>query len=209
MTLPVPRLMVVLDQPSAQHPVADVARAAINGGADLVQVREKNLDRNTLRALVISVLAAVGDPRHVSINGDAPLAAELGINVHLPERVEGDRMSLELRENALLGRSIHSADRAWTAAETDYLILGNLLETASKPGKAGLGAARFSDIARQQKAPVLAIGGIRPDTMHVAREAGAFGVAVSSYVNAANDPERATRAIKDLLDSWTTQANTQ
>jgi thiamine monophosphate synthase len=50
--------------------------------------------------------------------------------------------------------------------------------------------------------PVLAIGGIRPETVSIAFEAGAHGVAVSSYVNSAESPARAAREIKDQIVAW-------
>jgi thiamine-phosphate diphosphorylase len=193
--------MVVLDQATARLPLPDIARAAVAGGADLVQVREKSLDRGHLREVAKQVIESVGNSLLVSINADATLAGELGTHLHLPEHADFDRESLPLDPSAIVGRSIHSANGPG-ASDLDYLLLGNLFETSSKPGKAGLGAAVFSEIASQLSLPVLAIGGIRPETVAIAFKAGAFGVAVSSFVNSSDDPERAARQIGEQIDRW-------
>lgn len=202
MRRPIPRFMVVLDRATARCPLPDVARAALSGGADMVQVREKDLDTNALRVIVEAVIEAVSDPAYVSINGDGALAAELRTSLHLPERSEVSRSSLRLNDRVLLGRSVHSADARWFSDEVDYVTLGHLFETASKPGKPGLGADSFADIAQRFSVPVLAIGGIRPETVSTAFGAGAQGVAVSSYVNSAMVPARAAREIGDQIDAW-------
>ena len=194
--------MVVLDRTTARRPLPDVARAAISGGADMVQIREKDLNTHALRSIVEAVIEAVSGAANVSINGDPALAREFGTSLHLPERIEGDRTNLLLDERALLGRSLHSEDIDWSAEEVDYLILGNVLETVSKPGKPGLGVNCFAAMVCRFSVPVLAIGGIRPETVSIAFEAGAYGVAVSSYVNSAEDPARAAREIRDQIDAW-------
>jgi thiamine-phosphate diphosphorylase len=198
---PSPRFIVVLDQATALLPLPEVARAAIAGGADLVQVREKSLDHVRLRQVAREVISAIGDPLLVSLNTDAALASDLGTNLHLPEHAEFDQSATPLNAAALVGRSIHGAAAA-VEAEVDYLVLGNLFDTASKPGKSGLGVERFAAIVRRSALPVLAIGGIRPETAEIALEAGADGLAVSSHVNASDDPERAAREIKEAIDKW-------
>lgn len=170
----------------------------------MVQVREKQLNREELRILAKTVIEATGDSLLVSINSDVALAVELQTNVHLPEAGCTERERTGLNELALVGRSIHAPYCACDDDQLDYLMLGNLFETASKPGKPGLGTSGFEAIVRTSRNAVIAIGGIQPDNVAEARAAGAYGVAVSSYVNSAADPARATYQIRRELDKWTT-----
>lgn len=201
-----PLFMVVLNQSEAKRTLPEVAKAAISGGVDLVQVREKLLERDALRRLAESVVEAVGGPDLVSINSDIALAMELSTSLHLPEAVDGDWTSIKLAPSVILGRSIHSADCLWSTDQVDYLALGNLFKTGSKRGSPGLGLEAFAAIVEQLPIglPVMAIGGIRPETVEPAFAAGASGVAVSSYVNSAADPEQAAREVRRQIDAWMT-----
>jgi thiamine-phosphate diphosphorylase len=198
----IPRFIVILDQATALMSVPEVARAALAGGADMVQVREKNLGQAELKRLARAVVAAAGDPLLMSINTQAELASELGTNLHLSELADFDPARTLLHPSAIAGKSIHGAGE-FECSDLDYLLLGNLFDTTSKPGKSGLGAVGFAEVAGLQRLPVLAIGGVRPDNVTVAIESGAYGVAVSSYVNASDNPERAAREIRDQVDRWT------
>jgi thiamine monophosphate synthase len=190
---------VILDRAGARYDVAEVAAAAIRGGADVIQVREKALPEPEVSRIVSRVVAAVGDPLRVSVNGFPAIAAELGTHLHLPEALVLERKEAGLAPGMQLSRAIHAPA---PALDADYAILGNLLETGSKPGKAGLGFERFEGIARVCPVPVLAIGGIQPGQIDAVLRHGGFGVAVRSYVIGADDPERAAREMKQELDAW-------
>jgi thiamine-phosphate diphosphorylase len=193
----VPQFVVILDRAGARYDVADVAVAAIRGGADVIQIREKTLPEAEVSSIAARVIEMVGDRLRVAVNGFPSIACELGTHLHLPEVMTLDRDNVSLAPGALLSRSIH--DPAPVVA-ADYLILGNLLETGSKPGKAGLGFERFEELARASSAPVLAIGGIEPGQVKNVLRHGGYGVAVRSYVIGANHPERAAREIRRELD---------
>jgi len=199
MNLAIPRFVVILDRAGAQYDVADVAAAAIQGGADVIQIREKALPEAEVSNVVARVIETVGDPLRVAVNGFPAMTATLGTHLHLPEAMTLNRDDVSLAPGALLSRSIH--DLAPVVA-AEYLILGNLLETGSKPGKAGLGFERFEEMARASSAPVLAIGGIKPRHVRNVLRHGGHGVAVRSYVIGADDSERAAREIKQELDLW-------
>ena len=77
-TSPIPRFVVILDQEGARIDVAEVAVAAIKGGADVVQVREKSLPEARVIEIARRIVSAVGDPLRVAINGFPAIAAELG-----------------------------------------------------------------------------------------------------------------------------------
>ena len=173
----------------------------MRGGADVVQVREKMAAEPEVAEIVRRVISVVGDPLLISVNGFPGIAAEFGTHLHLPEAFGPLSAELRLVDGAFLSRSIHCPA---TDTAADYVILGNLLETGSKPGKAGIGFESFSRIAQVCPAPVLAIGGIEPGHVADVSRRGGHGVAVRSFVIGSDDPEAAARAIRREIDKWAT-----
>jgi thiamine-phosphate diphosphorylase len=197
--LKAPRFVVILDRAGVRGDVAEAAAAAIRGGADVVQVREKEANDAEVVEIVRRVILAVGDPLKIAVNGFPGIAAQFGTHVHLPEAHGPIGEDVRFADGALVSRSIHGLAEDPGA---DYAILGNLLETGSKLGKAGLGFERFGAIARACPVPVLAIGGVEPQHVADALAHGARGVAVRSYVIGSEDPEAAARRIRKELDKW-------
>ncbi|MDX2193170.1 MAG: thiamine phosphate synthase, partial [Gemmatimonadales bacterium] len=101
---------------------------------------------------------------------------------------------------ALVGASVHSADEARAAAAegADYLLAGNIHETASHPGRPAAGLALVEAAARTGL-PVIAIGGMTPARAADARQAGAWGVAAIGALWHAPDPHGAALAFLDAL----------
>lgn len=150
------------------------------GGLRLVQLREKTLPRERLRALGGAVLelarpyAAV-----VLINGDEALARELGAHgVHLPANELAARTARP--EFEWVGASIHSlpALRQAEALGADFVALGPVQPTASHPGAPPLGWEGFARVARGAGLPVFAIGGLRRGDLETAWAHGAHGIAM-------------------------------
>jgi thiamine-phosphate diphosphorylase len=99
-----------------------------------------------------------------------------------------------------IGCSVHSRDEAVAAIdlEADFLVVGNIYQTTSHPGRpaAGLTLVRATaDLGR----PVIAIGGITADRVPEVKAAGAYGVAAIGALWEAPDPAAATLA---LLAPW-------
>jgi thiamine-phosphate pyrophosphorylase len=185
--------------------VVDVVRAAIRGGATVVQLRDKRSSTRHLiefgRAL-LAVTRPAGVPLIVNDRLDVALAIEaeglhVGMDdmpVALARRLVGPRL--------LLG---YSPDSVATALQgeregADYLGIGDVYGTGSKPdagepvGLEGLAAA-----ARAVSIPVVAIGGVTVDNTPAAIQAGAAGVAVISAVMGAKDPEAAARRLRQAV----------
>lgn len=119
--------------------------------------------------------------------------------VHLPSAgIPTSRARAAIGRAALIGRSVHAAEeaRAQMDAGNDYVFLGNIWETASHPGRAGLGPEA---IAATHAAGVIAIGGITPATAARAARAGAAGVAAIRGLWDAADPAAAARAMRVLF----------
>jgi thiamine-phosphate pyrophosphorylase len=192
-----PRLMLVTDRRHAKFPLSDLARRAIGGGVDVVQVREKDLRESEVRELIAGIIAAVPDRSCIAVNGELALAAEFGIGVHLPEcgLSPADARKL-LGEEVLIGRSVHSPDTAAQSVGADYLIAGHVFVTPSKPDLPPIGLDGLRQIIQAATAPVLAIGGVTAANVQSVLDAGAYGAAVLSAINAATDPETAARRIR-------------
>ncbi len=174
-----PILMWVTDSSRSDVALSDLAGPAVAGGVDLIQVREKELDRSSLASTVQAIRAAVGTSIDLVVNSDIELAYALGVGVHLPEN--GPTIAearVVLGQDALVGRSVHSLDAAAASEGASYLIAGHVYETSSKPGRSPLGVDRFAEIVAVAPAPVIAIGGITPERVQAVMEAGAAGVAV-------------------------------
>jgi thiamine-phosphate diphosphorylase len=83
----------------------------------------------------------------------------------------------------LIGRSVHSAAEAIEVSRAgglDYLMFGNVFETASKPGREAAGLERLAEVAQATPLPVLAVGGITAARAALVARAGASGFAAIS-----------------------------
>ncbi|MGH7823328.1 MAG: thiamine phosphate synthase [Candidatus Binatia bacterium] len=193
--------MVITDRRSSGgRPLADVVRAALDGGARLVQLREKDLEGRELLALareLRSVTASRGAALLVNDRIDVALAAEADGVVLPADSFPTDVARRLLGSGRLLGRSTHSADEVEAAAEEgcDFAIFGPVHATPSKAAHGepqGLERLRRACASRIR---VYAVGGIDAGNAAGAFGAGASGVAVIRAVMAAGDPAAAARAL--------------
>lgn len=201
--LPSP-LLVVTDRRQAALPLVAVVEAALAGGARWLSLREKDLPEGA----VLDLCARLRGPARASgavltLHGPASLAAGAGLDgVHLASG--GDPASARglLGPAALVGVSAHSAEEAEAAVEdgADYVILGPIFETPSKPGYGpALGLAGLAAAARLLPGRVVAIGGIDAATAGACVAAGAAAVAVMGGVMRAADPAAEVRSLLRAL----------
>lgn len=195
-----PRLMLVTDRLRIRgRELARIVVDAVAGGVGIVQIREKDLADDTLRALVGRIREKVGPSTLLVVNGRVEVARAEGCGLHLPAAVPLP----ERRELSLIGRSVHDVDEARRAlAEgVDYLVVGPIYPTPSKPGHPGWGVDLIRDTLDLAGAiPIFAIGGIHPCNVPEVVHAGAWGVAVSGAILSAADPGRAGQALSLALD---------
>jgi|WetSurMetagenome_2_1015567.scaffolds.fasta_scaffold403525_1 thiamine-phosphate diphosphorylase len=155
--------------------------AAVDAGIDLVHLRERDLEAGRLRDLTGDLEhLARGTATRIVVNDRVDVAIAAGADgVHL----RGDSLDAsEVRGLAppvfLVGRSIRSAEAAREAAGADYLVLGTVFDTASKPGLTALaGPEGLRAAARAASVPVLAIGGVTAARIAAVARSGAAGVA--------------------------------
>ncbi len=210
---------VVLDPSTASgRPLTDIARAAVAGGATLLQYRDKHVATGTMvettRAL-LAALAGSGVPLVVNDRIDVALAAGAdGAHVGQDDMAVADARRL-LGPDAILGLSLNSVAEA-DAAELDLLdyVCGQCaFATASKAdAPPPIGVAGIAEIAatvrrRAPAMPVGAISGITAENAGAVIAAGMDGVAVISAVCAAPDPEAATRALRRAVDAARAEAS--
>ncbi len=196
----------VITDPGAALPVVDQARAAAQGGAWAVQLRDKNASDAELVTLARVLLAALR-PLGVKliVNDRLEVALEAGADgLHMGQG-DGDPAQARARlgPGKLLGLSIETLDQcARIPPGVDHIGAGPVRATASKPDHAApIGLSGLAAIAARASVPALAIGGIGPGDAAAVKSAGAAGMAVVSAVTRAPDPEAATR---HLLSEWRT-----
>ncbi len=210
MALPRPCLMLVSDRSLCDGVDGLVAavEAAVAGGVDAVQLREKDMPAEELLPLARRLRQAtegwaVPTGRQALLLVNGPLAVALAAEadgVHLPE----DAPPVERpREGFLVGRSVHSLAAARRAERegVDYLIAGPVYETRSHPGREPAGLTLIEEVARSVRTPTLAIGGVTAERVDEVVRAGASGVAVISAVLAQRDRQAAAEALRRTLDA--------
>ncbi len=189
-----------------QGSLRDVARAAIAGGADAIQLREKGTPDNLFLAMAAELRELTDETGKLLIINDRPdVAAIVGADgVHLGQEDLPVRESRRLlRPGAIIGRSCHSVKEARQAINegADYVALGPMFATTTKkrppvgPGLLDEFDAAFTEI----ELPVVAIGGINAENVGELINRGAKIVACCGSINCADDPQAAAQAIKDQL----------
>lgn len=178
-------LLVLTDRtqiPSGRSFV-EVVRAAVEGGASAVVLREKDLSSDERRRMADELRPFVPT---LLVASDASIAAD---GVHL---ASADPMPVA--RPRIVGRSCHSiADMARAAREgCDYATVSPIFASPSKPG---YGPPLGLDALRDAPLPVYALGGIDPANAASCIRAGAAGIAVMGHVMRARDPAVAVREL--------------
>lgn len=194
----------VITDPDAALPVPDQARAAAQGGAALVQLRDKRASDAEVAALVALLLpqmAALGVK--LIVNDRVSVALATGAHgLHIGQG-DGDVRAIRHRmpPGMILGLSIETQAQARLIPPgVDYIGAGPVRATATKPDHAApIGFDGLARIVAASAVPTYAIGGIKPGDAPAVRASGAIGMAVVSAVTRARDPAAATRA---LVAEW-------
>jgi thiamine-phosphate pyrophosphorylase len=169
--------------PDAEDRLVRRIGAAARAGVHLVQIRERDLDGGPLARLVGRCVAAVrGTPARVLVNDRVDVALAAGAHgVHLrADSMPAPRVRTIVPRGFVIGRSVHGADeaaRAVGAGGVDYLIVGTVFATASKPGTRAAGVRVLAEVAAGATVPVLAVGGVTRQTVRDVAATGAAGVA--------------------------------
>lgn len=194
------RLYVIADANGVDRLLPEILEA----GADLVQLRDKRADDERLVATARAARAACLDHGALLVVNDRPdLAVPAGADgVHVGQDDLGpDEARRIVGPDVLLGISTHTRDQV-TAAErsaADYLGVGPVHSTPTKPGRPAVGLELVGDAARICTKPFFAIGGIDSRSIGAVLAAGGTRVAVVRAVTEADDPGAAVRTLARAL----------
>lgn len=188
----------------AQGDLAAWLEAVLVGGADIVQLRDKDAGPEELRDAAATFRSAAH--RHGALfvlNDDPALAAEVdadGVHVGQEDASPARARRLVGRER-LVGRSTHTTgqiDRA-LREDTDYFSVGPVHPTPTKEGRPGVGLGPLRHAAAVADRPWFVTGGMAPDTAPEVLAAGARRLVVVRHVTEADDPAEAARRMAGLL----------
>ena len=209
--LTVPCLALVTDRRLCQAlSLEEAVTQAVEGGANLVQLREKDLPAADLLALAEKLRAVtqgralflVNDRLDVALacSADGVHLPELGLPVAAARRLAG--------EGFIIGRSVHSVAEAVRAQEegADYVQVGTIFASRSHPDQPVAGLGLLEAVAAAVSIPILAVGGITAANVGEAMAAGARGAAVISAILGAPSTREAARGLAQAIAAVETKA---
>jgi thiamine-phosphate pyrophosphorylase len=179
-------------------------RAALAGGVDIVQLRDKELNRDlversarTFRRLCDTYSALF------IVNDDPYLARACGADgVHVgQDDVPAEEARDVLGPDAIVGLSTHSPEQlaASASAPVDYVSAGPIWETPTKEGRPGVGLGYVEHAAAHAPHPFFAIGGIDASNAADVVAAGARRLCVVRAIRDAGDPQATAEALRAAL----------
>jgi thiamine-phosphate pyrophosphorylase len=204
------RLYLVCDCLPGDRGLEDVLPGAIRGGVDVVQLRQKQLEDGLLAEAAAVAADLCREHGALFILNDRPdIAAVLDADgVHVGQE---DMPVAQAREvvgpDMLIGLSTHSPPQidAEDARLADYIGVGPVHETPTKPGRAAVGVELIRYAAAHATRPFFAIGGLNAGNLAATLDAGARRAVVLRAIAEAEDPERAARALRGLLDAQSSE----
>ncbi len=199
------RLYLILEHEVGGVPATEIVSAALRGGVDVVQLRDKHASDATLVAAGRELRAACARAGALFILNDRPeLALECGADgVHLgQDDTRVDDVRRHVGDRLVIGVSTHSVDQVAAAERSfaDYLGVGPVFETPTKPGRPAVGLDLVEHAARVASKPWFAIGGIDTANAAAVAAAGARRLAVVRAIRDAHDPEGAARELRAVVD---------
>lgn len=201
------RLYVITDERLGRgRSHLQIAEAAIRGGADVVQLREKTASSRRLYDIALQL-------RRLTREAEVPFVVNDRLDVALAVDADGVHIGREdlpasvarriLGPGRILGVSAETVEEAVAAEKdgADYLGVGPVFEARGTKADAGepLGLDLIARIRRECRLPIVAIGGIHVENARSVRDAGANAAAVISAVASADDVAEAARLLKLVL----------
>ena len=200
------RLYVLITESACNRPWLETAEAAIAGGADALQLREKDLAGGELLCRARAMVALCEKHNVLSIINDRPDIALLSDadGVHVGQ---GDLPAIEARKivgsKKIVGVSTHDLSQAKQAVldGADYIGVGPIFRSSTKPRDwaeiPGLDFARH--VGEKLNIPAVAIAGINRDNVDQVLATGTKAIAVTAAVTGSEDVEAAARGLKERL----------
>jgi thiamine-phosphate pyrophosphorylase len=177
-------------------------RAALAGGVDVLQLRDKTADDEAILRAAVTFRECCDEAGALFVVNDRPdLAVAAGADgVHVGQAdMAVEQARAVVGDDVLVGRSTHSPEQLDAARGVDYVAVGPVHATPTKPGRPAIGLDPIRYAATHARVPWFAIGGIDPQTLRPILEAGAQRVVVVRAIADAPDPEAAARALRAAL----------
>jgi thiamine-phosphate pyrophosphorylase len=190
------------DRPDLERFLAE----CLQGGVDVVQLREKHLDARPLLDVARRARRVCHDHGVPFILNDRPdLALEAGADgVHVgQDDAPPARARRIVGDDAIVGLSTHApAELAAAASEpVDYVSAGPVTPTPTKPGRPGTGLDYVAHAAAHSAHPFFVTGGVAPDTVDAMLAAGARRFVVVRWLTESDAPRAAARALRARIDA--------
>ena len=185
--------------------LAEFISRCIEGGVDIVQLREKHLEARGLLAAAATAQAVCADAGVPFIVNDRPdLALELGADgVHVGQDDAPVALCRRiLGPDAIIGLSTHAPSELAAALNEDvtYLSAGPVEATPTKPGRPGTGVAYATQAIEAADVPVFVTGGVTPEHIKGLAAAGVRHFVVVRYLTEARDPKEAAFRLRQAID---------
>ena len=202
-------LYVIVDPEATRgRDVVEVAAAALRGGASVIQLRDKTRDKGEVLEVARTLKALCDDHDALFIvNDDADIAylsEAHGLHVGQTDLPVGEARRV-LSPEQIVGRSNNGTVEALESEGqgADYVAVGAIYATSTmgKSGRTALGPEMIREVKQAVSAPVVAIGGINAGNIAEVARAGADCVCVVSAVTYADNPEKASAQLVELVDN--------
>ena len=207
--LPLPIVMLVTDRTACgDRRLEAVVEAAVEGGVNIVQLREKDLPAADLHGLALRLRKVVGNQALLLVNDRVDVALAAGAHgVQLGGNSLPCEIARRLAPDMLIGRSVHDATSAGVAVaqSADLLLVGTMFASRSHPGLSPAGPSLVRKVAGISTVPLIGIGGITSANATQVISAGASGVAAITAITMAPDPkDAAARLVAAVIEAWPT-----
>lgn len=198
------RLYFVCEAVPPGRDLEALLHAALNGGADIVQLRDKQLPRDEIERAARTFRRLCDTYSALFIVNDDPWLAKTcdADGVHLGQ----DDMPVEeareiLGSEMIIGLSTHSKEQlaASGGVPVDHISVGPIWETPTKQGRPGVGLGLIEHAAEHAPHPFFAIGGIDPGNAAEVVAAGAERLCVVRAIRDADDPAAVAEALRGAL----------
>jgi thiamine-phosphate pyrophosphorylase len=180
-------------------------RGALRGGVDIVQLRDRSLDDDGVVAAARAFRAAASEAGALFVLNDRPDLVEAcdadGVHVGQDDATPAVARAAVGPER-IVGRSTHAPAQAQAAQadpDVDYLAVGPVHATPTKPGRPAAGLDYVAYAARTVTKPWFAIGGLDAGNVGDVLDRGAERIVVVRAIAEAGDPEAAARALGERL----------
>jgi len=179
-------------------------RAALTGGADIVQLREKKLGRAEIERAAGTFRRVADTFSALFVLNDDPELARIcdadGVHVGQDD-VSAEQARESMGTDAIVGLSTHSEEQIAASAgrPVDYISVGPIWETPTKEGRPGVGLELISHAAADAPHPFFAIGGIDPSNAGEVVAAGAERLCAVRAIRDAADPSAAAQELRQAF----------